>query len=142
MLPLFSKQKAKFGQIEGLGMTNFGMIYDRLVYFTVFWLILCPSVFFCGHFGILCGHLVFSVVIWYSLWSFGILCGHFVFFVVIWYSLWSFGIFFVVIWYISSRFLCQEKPDNPHCLEIAIRLLFYLLLWTTAGRRRGVPRSG
>jgi hypothetical protein len=44
-----------------------------------------PLEIFFGHFGIFCGHLVYFVVIWDSLWSFGIFCGHLVYFVVIWY---------------------------------------------------------
>jgi hypothetical protein len=48
-----------------------------------------------GQFGILYGHFV---VIWYILWLFGIICGYLLYFVVIWYR------YFLVIWYIFWLF--------------------------------------
>jgi hypothetical protein len=44
--------------------------------------------------GILYGHLVYFMAIWYILWPFGILHGHLVYFMAIWYTLWLFGIFY------------------------------------------------
>jgi hypothetical protein len=52
------------------------------------WHILLPfGLPMCWPFGILCGHLVYSVAIWYTLWPFGILCGHSVYIITIWYVL-------------------------------------------------------
>jgi hypothetical protein len=51
---LFSKRKYQFGKIlEGLGMENVGIFYDRLEHFTAIW----------------CNLWLFGIV-WYSLWSF------------------------------------------------------------------------
>jgi hypothetical protein len=84
--------------LEGFGMENVGIYYGHLVYSVVIWYILWS-------FGIFCGHLVYSVVIWYILWSFGIFCGHLVYSVVIWYIYCPFGM------------LYKEKSGIPgsHC---------------------------
>jgi hypothetical protein len=57
--------------LEGLGMENVGLFYDRLVYTVEIW-------HFLWKFGIFCGNLAFSVEIWYKLWKFGIFCGNLV----------------------------------------------------------------
>jgi hypothetical protein len=42
------------------------------------------------------------------LWPFGMFCGHLVYFMAVWHSLWSFGIFSPIL-----VFLDQEKSGNP-----------------------------
>jgi hypothetical protein len=57
--------------------------------------------------------LVYSMTIWYIMWSFGIFRGHLVYFVIIWYILWSFGIFcghlvyIFPFWYVAANPGCQ-----------------------------------
>jgi hypothetical protein len=58
--------------------------------------------------------LVFTMVIWYILWSFGIFCGHLVYSVVIWYILWSFGIFCGhLVYLLSFWYVVQRKIWHP-----------------------------
>jgi hypothetical protein len=59
--------------------------------------------------GILCGHLVYLVSIWYVLWPFGIFCGPYC----------------VVIWYIFSTFEMRrpekeigEQQDWQTCVQL------------------------
>jgi hypothetical protein len=54
------------------------------------------------------GHLVYSMVIWYILWSSGIFYGPLVYFMVIWYILLPFGIFFP-FWFVVPRKIWQPN---------------------------------
>jgi hypothetical protein len=67
------------------------------------------SLFYVHPFGILWGHLLYFVVIWYILHPFGILCGHLVYFMVIKFIFSCFGM------------LYQDKSGNPvgHSLSFA-----------------------
>jgi hypothetical protein len=63
---------------------------------------------YCMAISYICGHFVYFIVIWYTLWSFGIYCyGHLVYFVAIWNISWLFGIFS------CFGMLHQEKSGNP-----------------------------
>jgi hypothetical protein len=50
-------------------------------------------------FGVIYGHLVYSMTIRYILWPFDIFYDHLVYSMTIWYILWPFGTFFM-FWYV------------------------------------------
>jgi hypothetical protein len=63
------------------------------------------------YFGILYGHLIYFMAIWYIMWPFGLFCGHLVYCVANWYILWLLHVYFL-----RFGMLYQEKSGNPALL--------------------------
>jgi hypothetical protein len=93
------KMLVYFMAIWSICVQPIGIFYCHLVYFIVIWYTLLP-------FGILYCHLVYlCTAYWYILFPFGISYFHLVYFISIWYILLPFGIF-LVIWYIYRVLVC------------------------------------
>jgi hypothetical protein len=104
----------------------FGLFCGHLVYSVAIWYMLWL-------FGLFYGHLVYSVAIWYMLWLFGLFYGHLVYFMVIWFILWSFGLFyghlvhFIPFWNVAPRKIWQPC-SSPSVVEIVLEPVDFCVL--------------